>query len=70
MGLENGAKAAASIPKPLAGYAELSDVACYYIGGLLQYAPAVLALANLTVNSCRRLYSCFEAPVNPGAFPV
>lgn len=64
MGLENGAKAAASIPKPLAGYAGLSDLARYYIGGLLKHAPAVLALTNPTVNSYCRLYSGFEAPVN------
>ena len=46
------------------GYAGLSDVARYYIGGLLKHAPAVLALTNPTVNSYRRLYSGFEAPVN------
>jgi len=46
------------------GYAGLSDTARHYIGGLLVHAPAVLAFTNPTVNSYRRLYSGFEAPVN------
>ena len=46
------------------GYAGLSDTARHYIGGLLAHAPAVLAFTNPTVNSYRRLYSGFEAPVN------
>ncbi|AJK69324.1 type I glutamate--ammonia ligase [Corynebacterium marinum] len=46
------------------GYAGLSDMARHYIGGLLAHAPAVLAFTNPTVNSYRRLYSGFEAPVN------
>ncbi|SCX05343.1 type I glutamate--ammonia ligase [Corynebacterium jeikeium] len=46
------------------GYAGLSEMARYYIGGLLHHAPAVLAFTNPTVNSYRRLYSGFEAPVN------
>jgi len=47
-----------------AGYAQLSDVARYYIGGLLKHAPAILALAAPTTNSYRRLVPGFEAPVN------
>ncbi|STC68071.1 type I glutamate--ammonia ligase [Corynebacterium pilosum] len=46
------------------GYAGLSDIARWYIGGLLKHAPAVMALTNPTTNSYRRLYSGFEAPVN------
>lgn len=47
-----------------AGYAQLSDSAKYYIGGLLKHAPALLALAAPTTNSYRRLVPGFEAPVN------
>ncbi|MCE1253989.1 MAG: type I glutamate--ammonia ligase [Anaerolineae bacterium] len=46
------------------GYAGLSDMAKYYIGGLLKHAPALLALAAPTTNSFRRLVPGFEAPVN------
>jgi len=47
-----------------AGYAQLSDMAKYYIGGLLKHAPALLALAAPTTNSYRRLVPGYEAPVN------
>ncbi|MEZ4771219.1 MAG: type I glutamate--ammonia ligase [Caldilineales bacterium] len=47
-----------------AGYAQLSDNARYYIGGLLKHAPALLALTSPTTNSFRRLVPGFEAPVN------
>lgn len=46
------------------GYAHLSEMAKYYIGGLLAHAPALLALAAPTTNSYRRLVPGFEAPVN------
>jgi glutamine synthetase len=46
------------------GYAQLSDTAKYYIGGLLKHAPALLAIAAPTTNSYRRLVPGFEAPVN------
>ena len=46
------------------GYGGLSDVARWYIGGLLKHAPAVLAFTNPTINSYRRLVKGFEAPVN------
>ena len=46
------------------GYAGLSDMARWYIGGLLKHADAVLAFTNPTVNSYRRLVKGFEAPVN------
>jgi glutamine synthetase len=47
-----------------AGYAQLSDSAKYYIGGLLKHSSALLALAAPTTNSYRRLVPGFEAPVN------
>jgi glutamine synthetase len=47
-----------------AGYAGLSDMGRYYIGGLLAHTPALLAFAAPTTNSYRRLVPGFEAPVN------
>ena len=46
------------------GYAGLSDVARWYIGGTLKHAPALLAFTNPSVNSYHRLVPGFEAPVN------
>jgi hypothetical protein len=46
------------------GYAGLSDIGRYYVGGLLEHAPSLLAFTNPTVNSCHRLVLGFEAPVN------
>ena len=46
------------------GYGGLSDMARWYIGGLLKHAPAVLAFTNPTLNSFHRLVPGFEAPVN------
>ncbi|HXG43833.1 MAG TPA: type I glutamate--ammonia ligase [Gemmatimonadales bacterium] len=46
------------------GYALLSDVARWYIGGLIAHAPALLAICAPTTNSYRRLVPGFEAPVN------
>lgn len=46
------------------GYAGLSDLARWYIGGLLQHAPSLLAFTNPSVNSYHRLVPGFEAPVN------
>ncbi len=46
------------------GYGGLSDIARWYIGGLLNHAPSLLAFTNPTVNSYHRLVPGFEAPVN------
>ena len=46
------------------GYAGLSVVARYYIGGLLKHAPSLLAFTNPTVNSYHRLVPGFEAPIS------
>jgi glutamine synthetase len=46
------------------GYAGMSQMALYYIGGLLKHAPALCALTNPTINSYRRLVPGYEAPVN------
>src|SRR3546814_17909777 len=46
-------------------YADLSETALHYIGGLLRHAPALMALCAPTVNSYHRLVPGFGAAGNP-----
>ncbi len=46
------------------GYAGMSDIGLWAIGGILKHAAALLAFAAPTTNSYRRLVPGFEAPVN------
>src|SRR5262249_2176984 len=46
------------------GYAGISQICKYYIGGLLKHARALMAICAPTTNSYKRLVPGYEAPVN------
>ena len=47
-------------------YAQLSDTAHWFMGGLLTHAGALCAITNPSTNSYKRLVPGFEAPVTIG----
>jgi len=47
-----------------AGYAKISQMCKFYIGGLLKHARSLMAFCAPTTNSYKRLVPGYEAPVN------
>ncbi|MCL1798325.1 MAG: type I glutamate--ammonia ligase [Eggerthellaceae bacterium] len=48
------------------GYAQLSDTALHFLGGILTHIRALCALTNPSTNSYKRLVPGYEAPVTIG----
>src|SRR2546429_8515632 len=47
------------------GYADISKMCLYYIGGILKHAPALLAFIAPRTHSYKRLGPRHQAPLHP-----